>query len=39
MEFRLVGQNDRHFLNPFSGFENRQNSRVSEKTLPPKSIP
>ena len=23
MEFRLAGQNDRHFLNPFSGFENR----------------
>ena len=31
MEFRLAGQNDRYFLNPFSGFENRQNSRVSKK--------
>ena len=26
MEFRLPGRNDRYFLNPFSGFENRQNS-------------
>ena len=28
MEFRLAGRSDRHFLNPFSGFENRPNSRV-----------
>ena len=32
MEFRLAGRSDRHFLNPFSGFENRPNSRVVEKT-------
>ena len=32
MEFQLTGRSDRYFQAPSAGLENRQNSRVSEKT-------